>query len=88
MFNWLAKKLMPGGKTLAGYAADGIAKSVNECGADTRAQVAKYATFAREATSIANRLAAMVDDGEINAVERDELAKLLAPMFDKMEGLL
>jgi hypothetical protein len=88
MFKWLAKKFMPGGKTLAGYAADGIAKSVNESGADTRAQVARYATFAREATSIANRLAAMVDDGNMSEFERDELAKMLAPMFDKLEGLL
>ena len=88
MMKWLAKKFMPSAESLAGYAADGLAKSVNESQADVKDKVARYAAFAAKATDIANRLAKMAEDGSISKKERDELRDMLTPLFEKVEALI
>ena len=85
---WLVKLLCPSGETLAGYAADGIAKSVNNSKEEVRMKVAKYATYAQEATRIANRLSEMVNDGTIDATETKDLQAMLTPVFEKVLALV
>ena len=88
----LKKKLMkmfcPSGKTLAGYAADGIAGAVNSSKEETRSKVAKYAAYAQEATRIANRLSERVNDGTIDSKEAKDLQEMLTPVFDKLLALV
>lgn len=88
MTNWLKRLFLPKGATLAGYAADGIQKAVNGSDEDVRDLVARYASYAATATSIANRLAAMVTDGTIDNMERDELQKMLTPAFETVLQLV
>ena len=85
---WLVKMFCPSAKTLAGYAADAIAKSVNESSADVKECVAKYAMYAVEATDVATTLAQMAKDGDISKTDRDALQAMLAPLFDKVLALV
>lgn len=88
MIKAIAKLFMPGAATLSGYAADGIRKAVNESRDETRHKVAKVATIAKTATDIGGRLAAMVDDGTIDQLERDEIAAMLRPVFERVLELV
>ena len=85
---WLTKLFMPSAKSLAEYAADRIAKSLNEAGADTQEKVAKYAALAAKATEVANALAKMVDDGNISKMERATLVKMLTPLMEKVVAVV
>lgn len=85
---WLVKLFCPSGETLAGYAAEAVKKSVNSSKEENRAKVAKYATYAHEATSIANKLSGMVSDGTMDSAEKDELQKMLTPLFEKLLALV
>lgn len=84
---WLIKLICPSGSTLAGYAADGIAKSVNNSKEEVKEKVAKYAAYAQEATRIANTLSGMVTDGAMDKQETAALKEMLTPLFDKLLAL-
>lgn len=88
MFKMIAKWICPSGATLAGYAADGIAKSVNNSAEDVRLKVAKYAEYAHEVSEIAEKLSSMALDGKICETETKELKKMIAPIFDKVLKLV
>ena len=85
---WLIKMICPSADTLAGYAADGIAKSVNGSAEDIRAKIAQYAQYADTATSVANSLAAMAKDGTIDKTETEKLREMLTPLFDRLLALV
>ena len=85
---WLMKLLCPSGATLAGYAADGIAKSVNSSKDKAKAKIAKYSAYAQEATRIANTLSGMLADGNIDTAETDALQEMLTPLFEKALALV
>jgi len=82
MIKALAKMFCPGAATLAGYAAEGIAKSVNTSTADTKARIAAFSAHAAAATELANKLAKMAEDGMIDEVETQTLRTLMTPYFD------
>lgn len=84
----LMKMFCPSAAKLAGYTADGLMKAANSSPEDVRAKVAAFSTHAHTAMSLANQLAAMAKDGRIDATERDELVKLLTPMFEKVLALV
>ena len=84
----LMKLFCPSADSLAGYAADAIQKSVNASSEDVKFTVAKYSAYAYTASEIANKLSAMTKDGRIDAMERDELVKMLAPLFEKALALV
>lgn len=88
MFKIIAKWLCPSGKTLAGYAAEGIAKSVNNSTEDVRLKVAKYAEYAHEVSEIAEKLSAMALDGSISGTETKELTEMITPIFNKALKLI
>ena len=85
---WLMKMFCPSGETLAGYAADGIAKSVNNSKEEVRAKIAKYSAYAQEATRIANTLSGMVTDGQMDTAETKALQEMLTPLFEKALALV
>ena len=85
---WLIKLVCPSGETLAGYAAEGVAKSVNSSSDNVREKIAKYSAYANEATRIANTLTGMVVDGEIKPDETEALKEMLTPLFDKLLALV
>jgi len=85
---WLIRLFCPSGATLAGYAADGIADAFNGSKDDLRDKVAKYSTYAKEATRIANTLSGMFADGNIDTVEKKALKEMLTPLFDKALALV
>ena len=85
---WLAKLFMPSAESCAGYAADALAKSLNGVSSDRKAQVAKYATLAQQATSSANTVSKMLEDGTIDTMERDTIQKALKPLFEKVLALI
>lgn len=88
MFKTIIKWICPSGKTLAGYAAEGIAKSVNGTNEDVRLNVAKYAEYAHEVSEIAEKLSAMALDGKICENETKELKEMIAPIFNKVLELV
>ena len=73
---------------LSGYAADGIQRGVNGTKDETAATVAKYATITNEASEIAKNISAMLTDGRIDNAERDQLKKMLEPLFSKVMELV
>ena len=85
---WLIKLICPSAETLAGYAAEGIAKYANDSAEDTKAKVAKYAAYAESVTQIANTLAAMAKDGSLDKTETAELQRMLTPLFAKVLELV
>ena len=85
---WLIKLICPSGETLAGYAAEGIAKSVNSSSDDVRDKSAKYSAYANEATRIANTLTGMVVDGKLDKAEVEAIQEMITPLFDKLLALV
>ena len=85
---WLIKLICPSGETLAGYAAEGIAKSVNSSSDDVRDKIAKYSAYANEATRIANTLTGMVVDGKLDKADVEALQEMITPLFDKLLALV
>ena len=85
---WLIKLICPSGETLAGYAAEGIAKSVNSSIADVSNKIAKYSAYANEATRIANTLTGMGVDGKLDKAETEALKEMITPLFDKLLALV
>ena len=84
----LMKLFCPSAKTLAGFAAQGIATKHNNSKEEIKDMIAKYAAHAEVATRISNRLAAMVMDGTIDQTETAELQEMLTPIFEKALALV
>lgn len=86
MFKWLLKKLLPKPETMAKMAADAIKRCVNESGkADV---IAKYATLSSKATEIANFATTTLSDGYVDDNERDDITKMLTPLFKAVQETL
>lgn len=81
MMKAIAKMLCPSAETLAGYAAESIAKKVNGTGESTKAKIAKIASAGAKLTAISNRLMQMAADGSLDKQEVDDLKQLLTPGF-------
>lgn len=77
----IAKMFCPGAETLAGYAAESIAKKVNGTEADTKAKIARIASTGAKLTAISNQLMQMAADGTLDEQETGDLKKLLTPGF-------
>lgn len=85
---WLVKLFCPSAGTLAGYAAKGIADSVNSSREEARAKIARYSAYAQDATRIANTLSGMLADGQIDKTESTALQEMLTPLFEKALALV
>lgn len=87
MIKSLVKKIATP-ERLSGYAADGIQKGVNGTAETTQVTIAKYATIANETAVIAQNISAMLTDGKIDDMERDQIKQLLKPLFGKVMELV
>lgn len=86
MMKWILKKLMPKPETLAKMAADAMKKCVNESGkADV---ISKYASLSSKATEIAKFTTDTLSDGMVDDSERDDIAKMLEPLFKTISEMI
>lgn len=82
----LLKLFLPTPSKMAELAAERIADSVNR--SELKDNVAKYASMTKKATETADWLAGILQDGTIDEMERDELAKVLLPLFERVVELI
>lgn len=82
----IIKLFMPSSKTLSKLAADGIQKTVNK--SDKQAMISKYSQLGNQAAEIAAWATKMLEDGQIDDLERDEIAEKLDPLFKKLEEII
>lgn len=77
---------MPSSKKMAVYAAEQITKAVNQ--ADKEEQIAKYATIADKATEVQKFVTEILLDGKIDNVEKEDIAKKIEPLIEKLIELI
>lgn len=82
----ILKIFLPNSSKMANLAAERIADSVNR--SELKESIAKYANMSKQATELADWLAKVLQDGTIDEMERDELAKALLPLFEKVVELI
>ena len=77
---------MPSSKKMATYAAEQIANAVNQ--AQKEDQIAKYATIADKATEVQKFVTSILLDGKIDDVEKEDIAKKIEPLMEKLIELI
>lgn len=80
MFKFVLKMFLPSSETLAQYAAEGIAKTVNESGKEE--VISKYSNLSGNSAQIVNWLSQILIDGKIDKNETEEISKKLIPLFE------
>lgn len=86
MLKSFIKFFMPSSKKMAVYAAEQIANSVNQ--ADKEEQIAKYANIADKATEVQKFVTSILLDGKIDDVEKEDIAKKIEPLMEKLIELI
>lgn len=84
--NKILKLLIPSGKKLAGYAADGIQRCINS--SQKEAEIAKWSQLADKCSDVQKKITTWLIDGKIDELERDEIAEELAPLFEKIRDMI
>ena len=82
----ILKIFLPNSSKMANLAAEKIADSVNK--SELKDSIARYASMSKQATEMADWLAKVLQDGTIDEMEKDELAKALLPLFEKVVELI
>lgn len=82
----ILKIFLPNSSKMANLAAEKIADSVNK--SELKDSIARYASMSKHATEMADWLAKVLQDGTIDEMEKDELAKALLPLFEKVVELI
>ena len=77
---------MPSSKKMATYAAEQIANAVNQ--AQKEDQIAKYASIVDKATEVQKFVTEILLDGKIDDVEKEDIAKKIEPLMEKMIELI
>lgn len=80
MMKWLLKKLMPSAKSLSEMAAAEIQKCVN--GSTKAEAIANYTLKIEAIATYANSAITLLKDGLVDDKERDDIAKMIEPLFD------
>lgn len=86
MLKSFIKFFMPSSKKMATYAAEQIANAVNQ--AQKEDQIAKYATIADKATEVQKFVTSILLDGKIDDVEKEDIAKEIQPLIEKIIELI
>lgn len=84
----VAKKLCPSSKRIARNAATKIQQSYNKIEEGKRTSIAEYAQKAAEIGRYGEELRRMVEDGQIDDLERDRIADLLAPIIEAGKNIV
>ena len=82
----IKKCFIPSSKNMAVYAAEQIANAVNQ--AQKEDQIAKYATIADKATEVQKFVTSILLDGKIDDVEKEDIAKKIEPLIEKLIELI
>lgn len=77
---------MPSSKKMSTYAAEQIANAVNQ--AQKEDQIAKYANIADKATEVQKFVTSILLDGKIDNVEKEDIAKKIEPLIEKIIELI
>lgn len=80
----LIKLFAPSPKTVADGAASGIQKGFNNFANGKEQMLTKYSTIASEAAKVTRVIADMGVDAVIDDKEKEDLAKMLEPLFVKI----
>lgn len=78
----IAKWFCPSAPKLALFAAENVAKAVNESRAETKNKISRIAIHAAEITTLANRLSKMCEDGSIDEAEVKTLQDMFTPIME------
>lgn len=84
----VAKKLCPSSKRIAKNAAKKVQKSYNGIDASKRVKVSEYANKAMAIGKYGEELRQMIDDGNIDDIERDRLAEIFTPIVEAGKSLV
>ena len=82
----IKKCFIPSSKNMATYAAEQIANAVNQ--AQKEDQIAKYASIVDKATEVQKFVTSILLDGKIDDVEKEDIAKKIEPLMEKLIELI
>ena len=85
--NRILKLFLPKPKSLANMAANSIAEFANK-NQDKMSIAARYESYVKAAAAVQMQIAKWIADGKIDEIEKDEMAKAIEPLFDKLYELL
>ena len=77
--NRILKLFIPKPATLATYAAKGIQEAINGSGKEEL--ISKYSNLASKATEVQQYITSILNDGKIDDMERDDIAKKIEPLM-------
>lgn len=86
MLKSFIKFFMPSSNKMAVYAAEQIANAVNQ--AQKEEQIAKYANIVDKATEVQKFVTSILLDGKIDDVEKEDIAKKIEPLMEKLIELI
>lgn len=86
MLKKIVKMLLPNEKKISGYAAEEIAKAINNSGQEET--IAKYSKIADQITGVQAMVTRILVDGKISEDEKEEIAEKLEPLFRYLIGLI
>lgn len=82
----ILKWFIPSPEKLSKMATDSICNKINS--SDKLAKVAEYSDYADMIIQTANTLNNLIKDGKIDELEKEEIAKILEPLFKKAMDLI
>ena len=77
--NRILKLFIPKSSTLASYAAKGIQEAINGSGKEEL--ISKYSNLASKATEVQKFVTSILNDGKIDDMEREDIAKKIEPLM-------
>lgn len=85
--NKILKLFLPKTSTLAKMGAKSIRETIDK-NQDKMLIAARYAEYVKKASEIQTKIATWIADGKLDAVEEQELAETLEPLFEKLYDLI
>lgn len=82
----ILKFFLPKAESIAKIATDSICDKINST--DKLAKVAEYSDYADMIIQTAGKLNDLIRDGKIDEIEKDEITKMLTPIFQKAIDLI
>lgn len=86
MMKEILKWFIPSPKNLAKMATNSICDKINST--EKLAKVAEYSDYANTIIQMTSTLNNLIRDGKIDEMEKEEIAKMLEPLFQKAVDLI
>ena len=84
--NRIIKLFIPKPSTLANYSAKTIQNAINGSGKESL--IAKYSNLADKATDVQQYITSILNDGKVDDIERDDIARKLEPLMKVIMDML